>query len=693
MSEEEEQNRFSLRKLSIGLASVLVGVSIFGTSQQVKADTVANSQASTVTSNAQSNDTQENKNIAKSTFSSITPYNNAKSNLTQTQVEGKNEQKQVQTENGQQDSVSKTQEATDSNDSQKKDAESDIVRTSSLQKINNQSNTVVSAEAKANTPDSVAVKPNITPTETKKNATDSATLTVVKPQETKLAKSVDAKVLAESKVATDNQFNFDDWTTQIDNTYLNITGYKGDRSEQIVVPNGADFAKAGKNDKNLQVEIDSNTLSSLIVNGVAPKLSNTDGQKIVAKGNDWTNAFISRNLHDISGLANLDTSNVTDMGDMFNCNQISDLSPLANWNTSNVTDMGEMFDGNQISDLSPLANWNTSNVTSMNAMFAGNQISNLTPLANWKTDNVTDMSYMFAVNSDLIDLSPIANWNMSSVTNDESLFANDAKLDLTNINDTPLMKFFLKEPNALSTAIFITNNADLVKATTGQDLPDSTNTAKRTITFNIPNATPETIVQTINYKAITTVQVDYNSKEIVQTYPVKESDWQLDTSKHNDAIIVNGQIRFKSVKIPHINGYKAYIVPNKSNPALFTVSFVAVPTENKPSKPIEETPSKPSAPTDNSNNSAWTDLKHKVVNTLNQSDSGWTMPENNSTYTVEVPDDAIIDLSDLVIAEPVHAQTRAKITVTKRFKLSKKHVAKHLKHRKKAVKSFKKYRL
>ena len=68
MSEEEEQNRFSLRKLSIGLASVLVGVSIFGTSQTGKADTVANNQTSSVTSNAQSNDTQENENAAKSTF-------------------------------------------------------------------------------------------------------------------------------------------------------------------------------------------------------------------------------------------------------------------------------------------------------------------------------------------------------------------------------------------------------------------------------------------------------------------------------------------------------------------------------------------------------------------------------------------------------------------------------------------------
>ena len=733
--------------------------------------------------------------------------------------------------------MSKTQEATDSNDLQQKDAEKDIVRISSLQKTDNQSND----HAEDNSQTQTSQKLDLT-----KNSK-------------KLAKSVDVKALAESKVATSNQFNFDDWTTQIDNTYLNITGYNGDRSKQIVVPNGADFAKAGKNDQNLQVEIDKGTLAGLIVNGVAPKLSNTDGQKIVAKGNDWSKAFYNNNLQDISGLANLDTSNVTNMGSMFASNQISDLSPLANWNTGNVTNMGSMFASNQISNLSPLANWktgnvtdmdqmfinnqisdlrglanwNTGNVTDMVSMFASNQISDLSPLANWNTSNITNMSNMFysnqisdlrglaswntgkvtdmsnmfennqisdltplaswntskvtdmslmfyrnqisdlkpltnwntskvtdmgsmfasnqisnlsplahwntskvmvmidmfasnqisnlsplahwntskvmvmidmfGENPDIIDLRPIANWNISSITNNyyghsglAAFFAGDTKLDLANINNTPLMQAFLKEPDALSSAIFITNNADLVKATINQDLPNLTNTAKRTIVFNIPNADPTTIVQTINYKAVAPVQIDYyydDNEKIVQTYPVKESDWQLDDSKQNDDVIIDGVIRFKPVKIPHVNGYKAYIVPNKSNPALFTVSFIAVPTENKPSTPVEETPSKPSAPTDNSSNSAGTDLKHKVVNTLNQSDSGWTMPENNSTYTVEVPDDAIIDLSDLVIAEPVHAQTRVKLAVTKHFKLSKKHSIKHLKHRKKAVKSFKKYRL
>lgn len=710
MSEEEEQNRFSLRKLSIGLASVLVGVSIFGTSQTVKADTVADQNTSAVTSNAQSSDTQENKNAVKSTFSSDNQANNAKSNLIQTQVKGKNEQKQVQTENGQQDSVSKTQEVNDSNKLQEKSAEKNIVRTSSLQKTDNQSNN--HAEDNSQTQPQTSQKLDLTKNSPKLNR----------------------KVLATNLIATSSMTNggFDeatwgkldvnDWQGVAQDGLYQLTKYTGDLSH-VIVPNEADFEKAGKSTNGLQVGIDCDTAKSFLLRNSDQQtiaFSKTNNQKVKAIGTDWSDVFYGTylskfdgsnldtsnitnmsemfwyaSISDLTSLANWDTSKVTDMRYMFANNSIGDLKPLANWDTSKVTDMSNMFGDNKISDLKPLANWKTSKVTNMSAMLGDNSISDLTPLTHWDISKVNDMSYMFGENPDLSDLSPIANWNISSVDIYSSLFLYDTKLNLTNINNTPLMQGFLKTPNALQNTAFITNNADLVKAITNKDLPNLTNTAKRTITFNLPHAVPTTIVQTINYKTIAPVQIYFypDSPQIAQTYPVKESDWQLDTSKQNDAIVVNGQIRFASVKIPHINGYKAYIVPNKSNPALFTVSFIAVPTENKPSTPVEATPSKPSAPTDNSSNSAWTDLKHKVVNTLNQSDSGWTMPENNSVYTVEVPDDATIDLSDLVIAQPVHAQTTTQIRVTKRFKLSKKHSIKHLKHRKKAVKSFKKYRL
>ena len=812
----EEQNRFSLRKLSVGLASVLIGVSIFGTSQTVKADTVANNQTSSVTNNAQSSDTQKNENAAKSTFSSITPYNNVKSNLIQTQDKAKNDQTDSLNQNS-----TNSQEANNSNDLQEKSAEKNIVSTSSLQESNNQSNTVTEKTVQHDTLESG-------------QKAQSFNL----PKNSQLAKKVLATNLIETTSSPTTNGGFDEatwgkldvnnWQGFAQDGVYQLVDYTGDLNH-IIVPNEADFEQVGKSTNGLQVGITSNTVRSLVSRNqgkITIAFSKTNNQKVKAIGTDWSYAFSpdttlstlskfdgssldvsnvtsmnwmfgSNSISDLTPLANWNTSKVTSMAGMFNSNSISDLKPLAHWdtskvtnmsymfyrnkisdlkplikwntskvtsmagmfgnnsvsdltslahwdtsnvtamnsmfynnfindltpltnwdtskvtdmnsmfasnsisnlgslikwNTSNVTDMNWMFWNNQISDLKPLTNWDTSKVTDMSNMFSENSISDLTPLTNWDTSKVTDMSNMFGSNPAIIDLKPIANWNISG----DSLFRSDTKLNLTNIKDNaPLMQGFLKAPNALQGATFITNNADLIKATTGKDLPDLTNTAKRTITFNIPHATPETIVQIINYKAIAPVQVNFNSKKIVKTYPVKDSDWQLDTSKQNDAIIVNGQIHFKAVKIPHINGYKAHLVRKKLNPAMFMVSFIAIPTENKPSNPIEEIPSKPSANPDNTNKPA-SDLQQRVVTELNSNDSGWTMPENNSTYKVEIPaDDAIIDLSDLVIAEPVHAQTRTQIRVTKRFKLrkhGKKHVAKHLKHRKKAVKSFKKYRL
>lgn len=46
MLESDNKQRFSLRKLSIGLASVLIGISFFGANQTVKADTVDSAEQS-----------------------------------------------------------------------------------------------------------------------------------------------------------------------------------------------------------------------------------------------------------------------------------------------------------------------------------------------------------------------------------------------------------------------------------------------------------------------------------------------------------------------------------------------------------------------------------------------------------------------------------------------------------------------
>ena len=287
----------------------------------------------------------------------------------------------------------------------------------------------------------------------------------------------------------------------------------------------------------------------------------------------------------------------------------------------------------------------------------------------------------------------------------DNVILSDLQPDLTKFNYDPTTKTFyygvVKDTNP-DIVIHVRHLVKIISGDADLDLyPEIKKAlngdARRTITITYPAGkqrnNPSTIVQSVHY--IRSGKVDFTNDTVDESSLTK---WNPVASSAHGVTITNGETTFDAVKLPHINGYKAHLVRNKINPAMLMVSFVAVPSKNKPSLPDEVAPSKPSAPTDNPNHSAWTNLDHKVVDALNQSDSGWTMPDTQpATYTVEVPaDDAIIDLSDLVIAEPVHAQTRTQIRVTKRFKLrkhGKKHVAKHLKHRKKAVRTFKKYRL
>ena len=707
MSEEEEQNRFSLRKLSIGLASVLVGVSIFGTSQTVKADTVADQNTSAVTSNAQSSDTQENKNAVKSTFSSDNQANNAKSNLIQTQVEGKKDRKQ--------DSVPKTQETTDSSNL---DAEKSIVRTSSLQESDNQSNNHAEDNSQTQNEQKLDLTKN-----SKKFAKKELATNLTQDNSTQNNDWADpARGIDPVKFASNGGFDPKIWGTmdtskwQLDSSG-NITGYTGDMSH-IIIPDASDFAKAGKSYQ--QIGISSGEMQNLVgynnseVNTLA--ISLTDNKKVKATDAKWSSVFYSSTLKQ-ANLEGLDTSNVTDMNFMFfNARSLTSLD-VSNWDTSKVTDMNSMFWGASSLNNLDVSNWDTSKVTNMSNMFYDASSLNNLDVSNWDTSKVTNMSNMFDGASSLNSLD-VSNWDTGKVTDMGNMF-DDAKSLALIANSGKFADYLVNHDSFAKSSVdsgaksVTTDNTKLLQLLTS-DVQH--NSANRTIVFTFPtNYSPDLAKYHLTKNGNTYLikqSADYDKPYLQGTVLINATsditEHHIDTTKPNklsntwqpnyDKLVLahknsDGSVSFDAIQLPKVPGYKAYIVPNKSNPALFTVSFIAVPTENKPSTPVEETPSKPSAPTDNSSNSAWTDLKHKVVNTLNQSDSGWTMPENNSTYTVEVPDDAIIDLSDLVIAEPVHAQTRTQIHVNKHFKLSKKHAIKHLKHRKKAVKSFKKYRL
>ena len=141
--------------------------------------------------------------------------------------------------------------------------------------------------------------------------------------------------------------------------------------------------------------------------------------------NDFYN-FSNNNFTDLI-FKDVDTSNVTDMHEMFYyCHNLTSLD-VSNFDTSNVTNMRAMFNNcNALTSLN-VSGWDTSNVTNMVSMF--NYCSSLTSLdlTGWNTSNVTNMNFMFYNCSSLISLD-LSGWNTSNVTNMTAMFINCSSL-------------------------------------------------------------------------------------------------------------------------------------------------------------------------------------------------------------------------------------------------------------------------
>ena len=77
---------------------------------------------------------------------------------------------------------------------------------------------------------------------------------------------------------------------------------------------------------------------------------------------------------------------------------------LDEFDTSNVTDMHDMFKGCKSLEALDLSNFDTSNVTNMSYMFNGCSSLVTLDLSSFDTSNVTNMSYMFNGCSSLVTL-------------------------------------------------------------------------------------------------------------------------------------------------------------------------------------------------------------------------------------------------------------------------------------------------
>ena len=170
-------------------------------------------------------------------------------------------------------------------------------------------------------------------------------------------------------------------------------------------------------------------------------------------------------LDDITGIEYLNTSEVTNMANMFKgCINLTAID-LSHFNTSKVTDMEYMFyDCQQLSQLD-VSHFNTSNVTNMEGMFDGCQRLSQLDVTNFNTSNVTNMERMFDDCESLIGLD-LSHFDTGNVTDMRGMFGNCESLNsidmrsfnTQNVTDMSAMFFCCQSLRTLDLSSFNTSN-------------------------------------------------------------------------------------------------------------------------------------------------------------------------------------------------------------------------------------------
>ena len=193
-------------------------------------------------------------------------------------------------------------------------------------------------------------------------------------------------------------------------------------------------------DESIKVYYDNGTI--YLYTTLSKVILNKSSSQIDTKNFDTSNVT---NMNDMFGgcssltsldVSNFDTSNVTSMGGMFyNCSSLTSLD-VSNFDTSKVTDMSRMFyDCSSLTSLD-VSNFDTSKVTSMSDMFGGCESLTSLDVSKFDTSKVTNMSYMFIYCKFLTSLD-LSNFDTSKVTEMGGMFSDCSSLtslDLSNFD-------------------------------------------------------------------------------------------------------------------------------------------------------------------------------------------------------------------------------------------------------------------
>ena len=138
-------------------------------------------------------------------------------------------------------------------------------------------------------------------------------------------------------------------------------------------------------------------------------------EKVVAKDLEHLRALIYERIKDQGFKANLndiDTSNITDMSQLFASTYGSDGGYNRRWLLGDSTDAIDFsrFDGD-------ISQWDVSNVKKMRAMFKGSKFNG--DISKWDVSKVQDMAQMFRLSKFNGDISK---WDVSGVRNMTRMF-------------------------------------------------------------------------------------------------------------------------------------------------------------------------------------------------------------------------------------------------------------------------------
>lgn len=179
------------------------------------------------------------------------------------------------------------------------------------------------------------------------------------------------------------------------------------------------------------------------------------------------------NLTTITGMENLNTGEVTQMGSMFrNCGILTAID-LSKFNTSQVTDMSQMFYGCRNLTAIDVTALDTKNVTDMSSMF--NFCNRLTgiDLSTFNTANVKNMSSMFAYASSALTIN-VANFDTRNVVSMQGMFRDCEKLaalDLSSFSTPKVENMSSMFMNDISiTTIFVSDKFVTTAVTSGEGM-------------------------------------------------------------------------------------------------------------------------------------------------------------------------------------------------------------------------------